>query len=173
MKRTLLALALASLVVAAAASAKPINSFGGCEFNTPLVLGHIYGQTFVPTFSVLKKVRLVLYGEESSSEDTMFYLVLKTRAGAIVAASEYAVLEAGTCHEDAVSGDALTFTFPRGTRVNPGQTYDLEIVRVGGTAPIRACVTDNAYPGGVLLYDGAFNMGWDFEFGVKGSGPAK
>ena len=84
MKRSLLALAVASLVFAAAASAEPINSFGGCEFNTSLERDHIHGQTFTSTFPVLKKVRLVLFGEESSSEDTMFQLMLETRGGAIV-----------------------------------------------------------------------------------------
>jgi len=173
MKRTLLALTAASLVFAVPANAKPINSFGGCELNTLLAQDHTYGQTFIPTFSVLKKVRLVLFGEESSSEDTMFQLVLKTRGGVFIAASEYAVLEAGTSYDDAVSGDALTFTFAHDAMVTPGQTYDLEIVRIGGTAPIRACVTNNAYADGVLLYDDAFNMGLDFEFAMKGSGPAK
>lgn len=173
MKRSLLALAVASLVFAAAASAKSIASFGGCEFNTPLALGHIYGQTFKPTFSVVKKVRFVLFGEESSSEDTMFLVVLKTQGGAIIATSDDEILAAGTSHDDAVAGDAVTFKFHRGGKVTPGQIYVLELVRIGGTAPIWGCVTDNAYPDGVLLYDGAYNMGWDFEFGVKGSVPAK
>jgi hypothetical protein len=173
MKRSLLALAVASLVFAAAASAKPIANFGGCGYNTPLEPGSIYAQTFKPTFSVLKKARFVLFGSESSSEDTMFMMVLKTPVGATVATSDYEILAAGTSHDDAAAGDALTFTFQRSARVTPGVSYVLELVRVGGTSPIWACTTFQSYADGVMLTNGAWQMDWDLEFGVKGSGPGK
>jgi len=169
----MLALAAPLLVLAVSVSARPISNFGGCGYNMALEPGHVYGQTFKPTFSVLNKVRFVLFGDEASSEDTMFQVVLKSQGGSIISASDYGVLVAGTSHDDAVSGDAVTFTFPRDARVTPGQTYELELVRIGGTSPIRACTTFQSYPDGVLLYDGAYNMDWDFEFGLKGGGPPK
>jgi hypothetical protein len=173
MKRSLLALAVASLVVAAAAGAKPVNNFGGCEYNTALNPGESYAQTFKPTFSVLKRARFVLFGDEASSEDTMFQLILRNQAGQFVAASDYATLAAGTSHDDAVSGDALTFTFSRGVRVTPGQTYQLELSRSSGTAPVRVCETFQSYNDGVFLWQTWPQMDWDLEFGVKGSGPGK
>jgi len=173
MKRAVLALAAASLVLAVPASAKSVSNFGGCQANTPLQLGAVYGQTFKPTFSILKKVRFVLFGTESSSEDTMFQVVLRNQAGDFIAASDYEILAAGTDHDDAMSGDALTFTFLPGVRVNPRLTYELELVRIGSTAPIYACTTFQSYADGVMLYNGAWQMDWDLEFGVKGGGPAK
>ena len=173
MKQAYLTMIAASLVLAVPASAKPVSNFGGCGYNTQLLPEASYGQTFKPTFSVLKNVRVVLFNEEPSSVDTMFQVVLKTQAGAFVAASDYAILAAGTDHDDAVSGDALTFTFPGGIRVTAGQTYELELVRIDGTSPIRACTTYQAYADGVMLYNGAWQMDWDLEFGAKGSGSPK
>ena len=173
MKRSLLALAVASLVFGVAASAKPVTNFGGCQVNTLMDPAATYAQTFKPTFSVLKKARFVLFGEESSSEDTMFQLVLTNQAGEFVAASDYAILAAGTSHDDAASGDALTFTFARGVRVKPGQTYQLELVRSSGSAPIRVCETFRSYDDGVFLWNTWPQMDWDLEFGLKGSGPGK
>ena len=173
MKRSLLALAVASLVFAVAASAKPVSNFGGCKYNTLMNPAESYAQTFKPTFSVLRKARFVLYGEESSTEDTMFQLVLTNQAGEFVAASDYAILAAGTTQDDAASRDALTFTFSRGVKVTPGQTYTLELMRSSGSAPIRACETFRSYDNGVFLWQTWPQMDWDLEFGVKGTGPGK
>ena len=173
MKRSLLALAVASVVFAVAASAKPVSNFGGCGYSTSFNPAESYAQTFKPTFSVLKKARFALFGDESSSEDTMFQLVLTNQAGEFVAASDYAILAAGTSHDDAASGDALTFTFSRGVRVTPGQTYQLELMRHSGTAPIRICETYRSYGDGWFLWQTWPQMDWDLEFGLKGTGPGK
>jgi len=163
----------ALLLFAASIDAKPINSLEGCAYTTFLSPTASYAQTFRPTFSVLRKVRFALFEAYEPYGDVTFRVVLKDQSGTTVAASAGGVLTGSTGFDDAASGDAVTFTFAGGVRVTPGRTYTLELERIGDGPDAWACTSLNAYLDGTLLYNGAPNLDWDFDFAASGSGRPK
>ena len=163
----------ALLLFAASIDAKPINSLEGCAYTTFLSPTASYAQTFRPTFSVLRKVRFALFEAYEPYGDVTFRVVLKDQSGTTVAASAGGVLTGSTGFDDAGSGDAVTFTFAGGVRVTPGRTYTLELERIGDGPDAWACTSLNAYLDGTLLYNGAPNLDWDFDFAASGSGRPK
>jgi hypothetical protein len=166
--------AAALLLPAVAVDARTtISNFGACAANTLLSPGATYAQTFMPTFSGLKSVRLVLFESDPPYDDVVFQVILKDQDGVTVGVSDYGVLAAGTSYDDAVTGQTVTFTFRGVEKVVSGQAYELELLKISGTSAVRACVSADTYADGYLLYNGAPNLGWDFEFGAAGVGPPK
>lgn len=163
----------ALLLFAASIEAKPITSLSGCEYTTFINPGATYAQTFKPTFSVLRKVRFALFEAYEPYGDVTYRVILKDQSGTPVAVSGNGVLSGGTSHDDAASGDTVTFTFVGKVRVVPGQTYTLELERSSGESDAWGCTSFNAYPDGTLLYNGAMNVDWDFDFAATGSGRPK
>jgi len=166
-------MAAALTVLAASAAAKPIHRWTvaeGCAMNTGLTAANVAAQTFKPTFSFLKQAQFVLFGTEA--EDLVFMVNLRDSNG-VLATSDYAVLSAGTSHEDAVAGAAVTFKFAGGVRVTPGQSYKLELVRVSGASEARLCVGAEIYADGYLFIGENMQAAYDAEFAVIGGGRPK
>lgn len=163
--------AAALLLFAASSESKPINSLDGCAYTMYLSPTATYAQTFKPTFSVLKNVRLALFEAYDPYGEVSFRIVLKDGSGALVAASEPGMLRGANTHEDASAGAVVTFRFADKVRVTPGQTYALELERISGDVDAWACTSADAYADGYLMYNDAPNLGWDFDFAVSGSGP--
>ena len=184
MRRKLIAAATAAVLTVfagEASAAKPIDYAGkGCLYRTYFNPSFTYAQTFKANFSVLRWARFVLFEVAPADDDVTFVVNLRS-SGGIIATSLGGVLAAGTSYDDAVAGDAVTFTFERGAEVTPGQSYTLELVRVNGDSPVWACeVRDwpaqgyvDGYADGYFLWNGNMQAEYDLEFAVKGTGPPK
>jgi hypothetical protein len=178
MRGKLIVAAVAAALIVSVANAAPraINYVGqGCVYTTYLIPGPegpAYAQTFKPTFSVLRKVSFVLFQVDPADEDVTFVVNLRNSSG-IIATSLGGVLATGTSYEDAVEGEFVTFTFERGARVTPGQSYRLELVRVSGDTDVWACTGPDFYANGYMVVNEDVQAGIDMEFSAKGSGPPK
>lgn len=180
MRKSLISAAVAAvlIVIGTSADAKPTSVLGnGCVYSSEVDLTHdvlkLQKQTFKPTFSVLKKVKLVLYQYDTTFEDGIFYVTLYTGASSLVAYSDYAVLSAGTSYDDAARGEAVTFSFANGVAVVPGQTYRLELSHYQGTTTTYICYGYELYADGDYFYGLTISPNEDLEFAVTGGGKPK
>jgi hypothetical protein len=175
------AVAAALIVSVADAAPRPIDYVRtGCLVRTYMNPASTYGQTFKPTFSVLRQVRFALFEEAPADGDVTFVVNLRDNSG-ILATSLGGVLTPDTSFEDAERGEFVTLVFDGGAPVTPGQTYTLELVPVSGDAPVWACLVDDwpdggfldGYADGYFFWDDNVQAGKDMAFAAKGSGPPK
>ena len=175
MRGKLIAAAAAAVLIVSVADAapRPINYVGrGCVYTSHMIPETAFAQTFKPTFSVLRQVRFVLFQVDPADEDVTFVVNLRDSSG-IIATSLGGMLATGTSYEDAVEGEFVTFTFERGARVTPGQSYRLELVRVSGDTDVWACTGPDFYANGFMVVNENVQAGIDMEFSAKGSGPPR
>ena len=172
-KQMLATVAVAALIVfAQSATARPIDvTRNGCGLNAPITSGSYVRQDFKPTFSVLRKAKVVVYNYWTFGTADMRVDLYDGSGEFLASSSTEAVVEVTLA--DAQAGQTVVFSFGGGVAVTPGSAYQLRLLQVSGDGLPGICYALNTYPDGYLWFGiNGYNT-YDLEFAVSGGGKPK